>query len=57
MTLTQALAEYDRLLYRKPTREEIEAGLKALIENKETGRASGFYRPAYDPCQEDQLWP
>ncbi len=57
MTLQQALAEYDRLLYRKPTREEIEAGLKALIENKETGRASGFYRPAYDPCQEGDPYP
>ena len=58
MTLPAALAEYDRLLYAPVTAEELEASLAALIENKATGRASGFYKPADDPCEEDDpLWP
>ena len=57
MSLKQALAEYDRLLYAPVTAEEIEASLAALIKDKEIGRASGYYRPAADPCEEDQLWP
>ena len=57
MSLDQALAEYDRLLYAPVTQAEIEVSLSALIKDKETGRASGYYRPADDPCEEDQLWP
>ena len=57
MTLPAALAEYDRLLYAPVTQSELEASLAALIKDKEIGRASGYYRPAADPCEEDQLWP
>ena len=57
MTLPAALAEYDRLLYAHVTTDELEASLAALIKDKEIGRASGSYRPADDPCEEDQLWP
>lgn len=57
MTLPAALAEYDRLLYAPVTADEIEASLTALIKDKQIGRASGYYRPADDPCEEDPLWP
>ena len=58
MTIPAALAEYDRLLYAPVTQAELEASLTALIKDKQTGRASGYYKPADDPCYEDDpLWP
>ena len=58
MSIKEALAEYDRLLYAHVTTDELEASLAALIKDKEIGRASGYYRPADDPCEEDDpLWP
>lgn len=58
MSISSAREEYDRLYSLKTTPEEFEAGLNDLIKNHETGRASGFYRPAYDPLEEDDpLWP
>jgi hypothetical protein len=58
MTIPAALAEYERILYRELTPEEYESDLKDLIDKTTGGRASGSYRPAYDPCEEDDpLWP
>ena len=57
MTLQQALDNYESMLSAPVTQSELEASLAALIKDKEIGRASGYYRPADDPCEEDQLYP
>lgn len=58
MTLQQALENYESMLSAPVTADELEASLTALIKDKEIGRASGYYKPAADPCYEDDpLWP
>lgn len=58
MTLQQALENYESMLSAHVTKSELEASLTALLKDKETGRASGYYKPADDPCGEDDpLWP
>ena len=58
MTLSAAREACEELLFKRTTPEEFQRGLEDLIENKKTGRASGYYNPGADPCaEENPLWP
>ena len=57
MSLKDAKAKYDALLYRQPTDEEMEVGLAEMIKLKGNGRVSDTYNPAYDPTQPGDPWP